>query len=127
MFQILNPDLLGFPGRSGVKTPPADAGDTRVMGLIPGLGRSPGGEHGSPLQYSCLEDPVDRGAWQATVHGVTKSWTRLKRLSMHAPLSIRPECRNTGLVSKFSFLISSAVELLLSVSGSSEPSRLIQI
>ena len=45
------------------------------MGLIPGLGRSPGGEHGNLLQYSCLENPMDRGAWQATVRGVAKSWT----------------------------------------------------
>ena len=51
------------------------AGDIRDMGLIPGLGRSPGGGHGNPLQYSCLENPMDRGAWWATVHGVTKSWT----------------------------------------------------
>ena len=46
-------------------------------GLIPGLGRSPGGGHGNPPQYSCLENPMDRGAWQAAVHGVAKSWTRL--------------------------------------------------
>ena len=52
-----------------VKNPPANAGDTRDMGLIPGLGRSPGGGHGNPLQYSCLENPMDRGAWRATVHG----------------------------------------------------------
>ena len=45
------------------------------MGLIPGLGRSPGGGYGSPLKYSCLENPMDRGAWPAAVHGVTKSWT----------------------------------------------------
>ena len=51
------------------------------MGSVPGLGRSPGGEHGNPLQDSCQQNPVDRGAWWATVHGVTKSWTRL---SMHA-------------------------------------------
>ena len=50
------------------------AGD---LGSIPGLGRSPGGGHGNPLQYSCLENPVDRGAWRATVHGIAKSWTRL--------------------------------------------------
>ena len=56
-----------------VKNPPANAGDIRDAGLIPGLGRSPGGGHGSPLQYSCLENPMDRGAWQATVHGVTKN------------------------------------------------------
>ena len=52
------------------------------MGLIPGLGRFPGGGHGSPLQYSFLENPIDRGTWRATVHGLTKNRTRLKRLSM---------------------------------------------
>ena len=55
-----------------VKNPPAKAGDARDAGSIPGLGRSPGGEHGNPLQCSCLENPRDRGAWQATVHGLTK-------------------------------------------------------
>ena len=57
-----------------VKDLPANAVDP---GLIPGSGRFPGGGHGNPLQYSCLENPRDREAWQATVHGVTKSWTRL--------------------------------------------------
>ena len=52
-------------------------------GSVPGLGRSPGGGHGIPLQYSCLENPTDRGDWEATVHGVTKSRTRLKQLSTH--------------------------------------------
>ena len=56
-----------------VKNPPANAGDTGDMGLIPGLERSPGGGNGNPLQQSCLENPMDRGAWWATVHGVTKS------------------------------------------------------
>ena len=56
-----------------VKNPPANAGDVRDSGPIPGLGRSPGGGHDNPLQYSCLENPMDRGAWRATVHGVTKS------------------------------------------------------
>ena len=56
-----------------VKSLPANAGDIRDAGLIPGLGRSPGGGHGNPLQYSCLENPMDREAWQATVLGVTKS------------------------------------------------------
>ena len=60
-----------------VKNPPANAGGTRDMGLIPESGRSPGREHGNPLQYSCLENPMDRGAWQATVPGVTKSRTWL--------------------------------------------------
>ena len=54
------------------------------MGFIAVLGRSPGGRHGDPLQYSCLENPVDRGAWQAMAHRVTKSRTLLKRLSSHA-------------------------------------------
>ena len=54
---------------------PANAGDVRTAGSIPGLGRSPGGGHGNPLQYSCLENPMDREAWRATVHGVTESRT----------------------------------------------------
>ena len=62
----------GFPGSSVVKNLPADAGYT---GLIPGSGRSPGEGNGNPLQYSCLGDPMDRGVWWATVHGVAKGWT----------------------------------------------------
>ena len=58
-----------------VKSPPANAGDIRDMGLIPGSGRSPGGGNGSPFQYSFLENSTDRGAWQATVHRVTESDT----------------------------------------------------
>ena len=58
-----------------VKNPPANAGDARDEGSIPGSGRSPGGGNGNPLQYSCLENPMDRGAWWATVHGVSKSQT----------------------------------------------------
>ena len=57
-----------------VKKPPTNAGDARDVGLIPGSGRF-GGGHGNPLQYSCLENPMDRGAWWATVNRVTKSWT----------------------------------------------------
>ena len=56
-----------------VKNLPANAGDTRDTGLIPGLGRSPAGGNGNPLQYSCLGNPMNRGAWWATVHGVTES------------------------------------------------------
>ena len=55
-----------------VKNPPANAGEARAMGLIPELQRSPGGGHGNPLQYPCLENPMDRRAWQATVYGVAK-------------------------------------------------------
>ena len=61
-----------FPGGSEVKNLPADVGDSRDAGLIPGSGRSLGGEHRNPLQYSCLENPMDRGAWWATSHRVTK-------------------------------------------------------
>ena len=60
-----------------VKNPPANAGDTGDMGSVPGLERSPGVGNGNPLQYSCLDNPMDRGAWWAVVHVVTKSWTRL--------------------------------------------------
>ena len=58
-----------------VKNLPVNAGDLRDMGSIPGLGRSPGGGHGNPLQYSCLENPMVRGAWKPIVHRVKKSWT----------------------------------------------------
>ena len=64
-----------FPGGAVVKTPPANAGDARDTGLIPKSGRSPGIGNGNPLQYSCLENFMDRGAWWPTVHGVTKSQT----------------------------------------------------
>ena len=57
------------------KNPPASAGDVRDMGLILGWGRSPGERNGYSLQYSCLENPMDRGAWWAIVHRVAKSWT----------------------------------------------------
>ena len=58
-----------------VKDSPANAGDVRDADSTPGLGRSPGGENGNPLQYSCLKNPMDRGAWRATVHGVAKNQT----------------------------------------------------
>ena len=64
----------------GVKNSLANAGDIRDTDLIPGLGISPGGGQGHPLQYSCLENPLDRGSWWATVHGVAKSQTQLKRV-----------------------------------------------
>ena len=64
-----------------VKNPPANAGDIKDVGSVPGLGRSSGGVHGNPLQYSCLENPMDREAWRATVHVNAQSWTRLKQLS----------------------------------------------
>ena len=66
--------LMGLPQWLSGKESTCNAGDA---GLIPGSGRSPGGGHGNPLQYPCLENPMDRGDWWATVHGVTKSQTRL--------------------------------------------------
>ena len=72
-----------------VKNLPANAGGIRGTGSIPGSGSSPGEGNGNPLQYSYLENLMDRGAWQATVHGVTKSWTGLKRVS-------HPDCSLMG-------------------------------
>ena len=71
-----------------VKNPPANARDIRDTGSIPGSGRSPGGGHGNTLQYSCLDNPMDKGAWQVTVHRITKNQTRLKQLSMHTHTSL---------------------------------------
>ena len=67
-----------------VQNLPANAGDARDVGSFPGLGRSPGGGHGNPLQGSCPENPMDRGAWQATVHRVSQSQIRPKQLSTRA-------------------------------------------
>ena len=69
-----------LPGSSNGKESACNMGG---LGLIPGWGRSPGEGHGNPLQYSCLENPVDRGAWWAVVHGVTKSWTSLTAFHFH--------------------------------------------
>ena len=76
----------GFPGGSVGKEPVCNAGVTGDAGLIPGLGRFPGGGRGNPLQYSCLEQPMDRGAWQASAHGAENSWTAeaIEHACMHA-------------------------------------------
>ena len=74
---------MGFLGGLVLKNLAANARDTRDKGLIPGWERSPGGGNGNPLQYSYLGSPMDRGAWWATVHGVTKSWTRLTEYTSH--------------------------------------------
>ena len=68
---------LDFLGGSVVKNQPANAGDTGDVGPVPVSGRAPGGGNGKPLQYSCLESPMDGRAWRATIQGVTKRWTRL--------------------------------------------------
>ena len=78
--------MLGFPGGTVVKNSPFSAGDTGDAGLTPGLGRSPGERNGNPLQYSCLGNPMDREAWWATVHGVTKESNTTEGLDTH------PEC-----------------------------------
>ena len=71
---------MGFPGSSAGKESTFNVGD---LGLILGLGRSPGGGHGNPLQYPCLESPMDRGAWRAAVPGVAESWTWLSDSAQH--------------------------------------------
>ena len=73
-----------------VKNPPANAADVRDLSLIPGLGKSPGGGLGNSLQYSCLENPMDWGAWQATVHRVAESQIKLRWLIMHI-VSLPPQ------------------------------------
>ena len=80
-----------------VNKPPANAGDIRDLGSVPRLRRSPEGGHDNPLQYSCLENPMDRGAWQVTVHGVTKSWTQLSDFTSLTLTSIRDYWKNHSL------------------------------
>ena len=80
MDRLPTPVFMGFPGGSDGKESACSEGE---LGLIPRLGRSPGEGNPYPLQYSCLQNSMDRGAWQATVHGVSKSRTLLGRLSGH--------------------------------------------
>ena len=80
LWQLLHIIFRGFPGGSEDRESSAYVRDP---GSISGSGRFPGGKHGTPLQCSCQENPRDRAAWRAIVHGVTKSWTRLKWLSTH--------------------------------------------
>ena len=81
-----------------VKNLPANAADVRDKGSIPGLGRSPGEGNGYPLQYCCLENPMDRGAWRATVYRVAQSHMQLKRLSTHTCHRLRLKCHKTALL-----------------------------
>ena len=80
---------MGFPGGSEVKASASNVGD---LGSIPGLGRSPGEGNGNPLQYSCLKNPMDKGAWWATVHGVAKTQTRLSNLTFDFQYCISFQC-----------------------------------
>jgi len=78
MVHLLYLEMQQFQGMLVVENLPDNARDMGDRGSIPGSGRSPRGGQGNPLQYSCLENPMDRGSWQATVHRVEKSWTQLK-------------------------------------------------
>ena len=80
MIPLWSPHTGAFQMARAVKNLPANVGDIRDTGSIPGWGRSPGGGYGNPLQGSCLENPMDRGAWRATVHRVSKTQTQLKQL-----------------------------------------------
>ena len=90
------------------------------MGLIPGWGRSPEGGHGNPLQYCCLKNPVDRGAWWATVQGVAKSWTWLKWLSMHPQLLEGGELPKSLFTVAYVFTVQESSPFPLSSSGTSQ-------
>ena len=79
----IHPSIYLGSGSSVVKNLPANAGNTGDADLIPGLGRSPGGRNGNPLQFSCLENPMDRGAWWPVVRGVTKSWIWLRTYGLN--------------------------------------------
>ena len=111
-----------------VKNLPANAGDIRDSGSVPGWERSLGGGHGNPLQYSCLENPVDRRAWRATVHRVAKSQTQLNQLSMHS-------CGYTGISSVqplsrarlFATLWTTARQASLSINNSQSLLKLMSI
>ena len=78
-------DMKGLPQWLRGKDSACNAG---VAGLIPGLGRCPGGGHGNPLQYFCLENSMGSGAWQATVHRVSKSWSQLSNFHFHFPIRL---------------------------------------
>ena len=102
---------LVFPGGTVVKNPPANAGDpNKRPGFNPWVRKiPPGGGHGNPLQYSCLENPMDRGLWQATVQRVTKNQTWLKQLSTHkkflwvwlkSPTRIKEQVKELGIISR---------------------------
>ena len=100
--------IRGFPGDSVVKNPPANAGDIRDTGSIPGSGRSPGGGKGNPLQYSCLGNSKDGGTWQATVHGVAELNTT-QQLNNNKSSQVRHDQERPRYYSLFSDLSSEIV------------------
>ena len=91
LFTLSSQPITGFPGGSVVKNPPVSAGKA---GSIPGLGRSPGEGNGNPLQYSCLRNPMDKGAWWVTVYGVAKSQTQLNEWTMTTNQAIIKSCQS---------------------------------
>ena len=103
MDKYLTTPVLGFPGGSDGKESACNQED---LGSIPLLGRSPGEGHGNPLQYSCLENLRDRGAWRNIVHRVTKNWTQLKWLSIHTQFLIILYIPVVSVVTSLLFLIS---------------------
>ena len=113
-----------------VKNPPANAGDIRDAGPVAELGRSPEEGNGNPLQYSCLENPMDREAWQATIHRFAKSQAQLKRLSTHSvPRRQNDECKlffpispqeAVGLLFTSSCLVELAAEIYMLFAGYGE-------
>ena len=86
---VVSVALRSFPGGTSGKEPACQCRRHKRHGFDPWVGRSPGGGHGNPLQYSCLENPMHRGAWRATVYSVPQSWTWLKWLSTHAHMALR--------------------------------------
>jgi len=98
---FFNPYLKGFPGGSVIKNLPANAGESRDMGSIPGSGRSPGGGNGNPLQHSCLEISMDRRAWWAIGHGVSKesdmTWRLNHKTIMRWLLKVQNSVANRAL------------------------------
>ena len=90
-------ERLNWTGSAPGKNPPANAGDITDVGLIPRLERSPGGVHGYPLQYSCLENPMHRGAWWATVHRVARSQTQLRLFSVHIDMISKAQTIETKI------------------------------
>ena len=104
---------MGFPGVSVIKKNlPTNARDIRDAGSVPGVGGIPGGGHGNPLQYSCLENPMDRGAQQAIVNGATKSWTLSDKAYTHTYTHTHTHTHAHTVVSAYQFYSGTASHML---------------
>ena len=97
-------------GWRSAKESACSEGNMRDVGLIPGLGRSPGGGNGNPLQYSCLGSSMDRGAWQPTVHGVVKSWTQLSMHTGYLKLALAESITDSATQLAIVYLIAATFE-----------------